>query len=66
MPSTTFCLFWRPAVSASFHKAAFSVSMLALTSFTRTDKADQQLAGMITMLHGRGTTVGIGASKPLD
>ena len=31
--------------------------MLALTSFTRTEKADQQLAGMITMLHGRGTTV---------
>lgn len=32
--------------------------MLNLTSFSRTDKADQQLAGMLTMLHGRGTTVG--------
>jgi acyl-CoA reductase-like NAD-dependent aldehyde dehydrogenase len=31
--------------------------MLTLTSFTRTAKADQQLAGLITMLHGRGTTV---------
>jgi aldehyde dehydrogenase (NAD+) len=32
--------------------------MLNLTSFTRSEKADQQLAGMVTMLHGRGTTVG--------
>ena len=31
--------------------------LLTLTSFTRTDKADQQLAQMITMLHGRGTTI---------
>lgn len=31
--------------------------MLNLTSFSRTEKADQQLASMITMLHGRGTTV---------
>ena len=31
--------------------------MLALTSFTRTPKADQQLVQMITMLHGRGTTL---------
>ena len=28
--------------------------LLALTSFTRTAKADQQLTQMITMLHGRG------------
>ncbi|WP_243059198.1 aldehyde dehydrogenase family protein [Nocardioides sp. SR21] len=32
--------------------------MLNLTSFGRTEKADQQLASMVTMLHGRGTTVG--------
>jgi acyl-CoA reductase-like NAD-dependent aldehyde dehydrogenase len=31
---------------------------LALTTFARTEKADQQLASMITMLHGRGTTIG--------
>ena len=31
--------------------------MLALTSFTRTEKAEQQLAQLITMLHGRGTTI---------
>ena len=31
--------------------------LLALTSFARTEKADQQLASMITMLHGRGTTI---------
>jgi acyl-CoA reductase-like NAD-dependent aldehyde dehydrogenase len=31
--------------------------MLALTTFARTEKADQQLAKMITMLHGRGTTI---------
>lgn len=31
--------------------------MLTLTSFTRTPKADQQLASIITMLHGRGTTI---------
>lgn len=30
---------------------------LALTSFTRTAKADQQLASIITMLHGRGGTI---------
>ena len=30
---------------------------LALTSFTRTEKAEQQLAQLITMLHGRGTTI---------
>lgn len=32
--------------------------MLNLTSFGRTEKQDQQLASMVTMLHGRGTTVG--------
>jgi len=31
--------------------------LLALTTFARTEKADQQLASMITMLHGRGTTI---------
>jgi acyl-CoA reductase-like NAD-dependent aldehyde dehydrogenase len=31
--------------------------LLALTTFDRTDKADQQLAQLITMLHGRGTTI---------
>jgi aldehyde dehydrogenase (NAD+) len=31
--------------------------LLALTTFNRTEKADQQLASMITMLHGRGTTI---------
>ncbi len=31
--------------------------LLALTSFTRTEKADGQLAQMITMLHGRGSTL---------
>ena len=31
--------------------------LLALTTFARTEKADQQLAKMITMLHGRGTTI---------
>ncbi len=30
--------------------------LLALTTFARTEKADEQLASMITMLHGRGTT----------
>jgi acyl-CoA reductase-like NAD-dependent aldehyde dehydrogenase len=31
--------------------------LLTLTSFTRTEKADAQLAQMITMLHGRGGTI---------
>jgi aldehyde dehydrogenase (NAD+) len=31
--------------------------LLALTSFSRTAKADQQLTQMITMLHGRGSTL---------
>jgi aldehyde dehydrogenase (NAD+) len=31
--------------------------LLALTTFDRTEKADQQLASMITVLHGRGTTI---------
>jgi aldehyde dehydrogenase (NAD+) len=31
--------------------------LLALTTFDRTEKADRQLASMITMLHGRGTTI---------
>ncbi|MCW2795210.1 aldehyde dehydrogenase family protein [Nocardioides sp.] len=31
--------------------------LLALTTFARTEKADQQLASMIAMLHGRGTTI---------
>jgi len=31
--------------------------LLALTSFSRTPKADSQLAQLITMLHGRGTTI---------
>ncbi len=30
---------------------------LALTTFRRTEKADQQLAQMLTLLHGRGTTL---------
>jgi aldehyde dehydrogenase (NAD+) len=30
---------------------------LALTTFDRTEKADQQLLGIVTMLHGRGTTL---------
>ncbi|WP_341924664.1 aldehyde dehydrogenase family protein [Nocardioides psychrotolerans] len=30
---------------------------MALTSFARTEKADQQLATIMTMLHGRGTTI---------
>ncbi len=31
--------------------------MLALTSFTRTAKADNQLTQLVTMLHGRGSTL---------
>jgi aldehyde dehydrogenase (NAD+) len=31
--------------------------LLALTSFSRTEKMDTQLATLITMLHGRGTTI---------
>jgi len=31
--------------------------LLTLTSFTRTEKAEQQLVKMIQMLHGRGTTI---------
>ena len=31
--------------------------LLALTTFARTEKAEQQLAQMITMLHGRGSTL---------
>ncbi|MCW2760035.1 MAG: Aldehyde dehydrogenase [Marmoricola sp.] len=31
--------------------------MLALTSFTRTAKADNQLTQIVTMLHGRGSTL---------
>jgi acyl-CoA reductase-like NAD-dependent aldehyde dehydrogenase len=31
--------------------------LLALTTFDRTGKADQQLTQLITMLHGRGTTI---------
>ena len=31
--------------------------MLALTSFARTEKAEQQLAQLVTMLHGRGSTI---------
>lgn len=31
--------------------------LLALTSFSRTEKAESQLAQLITMLHGRGTTI---------
>jgi aldehyde dehydrogenase (NAD+) len=31
--------------------------LLALTTFARTEKAEGQLAKMITMLHGRGTTI---------
>ena len=31
--------------------------LLALTSFSRTAKADQQLTQMITMMHGRGSTL---------
>ena len=34
--------------------------LLALTTFARTEKADQQLASLITILHGRGTTIGKG------
>jgi acyl-CoA reductase-like NAD-dependent aldehyde dehydrogenase len=30
---------------------------LALATFDRTEKADQQLAAIVTMLHGRGTTL---------
>jgi aldehyde dehydrogenase (NAD+) len=30
---------------------------LALTTFARTEKADQRLASIITMLHGRGSTI---------
>jgi acyl-CoA reductase-like NAD-dependent aldehyde dehydrogenase len=30
---------------------------IALTTFARTEKAEQRLAKMITMLHGRGTTI---------
>ncbi len=31
--------------------------LLALTTFARTDKADQQLVKIVSMLHGRGTTI---------
>ncbi|MBJ7356539.1 aldehyde dehydrogenase family protein [Nocardioides sp.] len=31
--------------------------LLALTSFSRTEKAESQLAQLITVLHGRGTTI---------
>ncbi|CAN5426032.1 aldehyde dehydrogenase family protein [soil metagenome] len=31
--------------------------VMALTSFDRTEKMDQQLVSMMTMLHGRGTTL---------
>ena len=31
--------------------------LLALTTFGRTEKADKQLASMIAILHGRGTTI---------
>jgi len=31
--------------------------MLALTTFTRTEKADNQLTQIISMLHGRGSTL---------
>jgi len=31
--------------------------VMALTSFTRTEKADQQLATIMAVLHGRGTTI---------
>jgi aldehyde dehydrogenase (NAD+) len=31
--------------------------LLALTTFARTEKADKQLASMIAILHGRGTTI---------
>jgi delta 1-pyrroline-5-carboxylate dehydrogenase len=31
--------------------------LLALTSFSRTEKMDAQLAQLITVLHGRGTTI---------
>ena len=30
---------------------------LALTTFTRTAKADKQLTQIVTMLHGRGSTL---------
>jgi acyl-CoA reductase-like NAD-dependent aldehyde dehydrogenase len=30
---------------------------LALTTFRRTEKADQQLTQMLTLMHGRGTTL---------
>ncbi|GAA4405714.1 aldehyde dehydrogenase family protein [Tsukamurella soli] len=32
--------------------------LLALTSFTRTEAAEKQLAQIMTLLHGRGTTIG--------
>lgn len=32
--------------------------VLALTTFARTEKADSQLAQLLTVLHGRGTTIG--------
>ncbi|QIG44317.1 aldehyde dehydrogenase family protein [Nocardioides anomalus] len=32
--------------------------LLALTTFNRTAQADQQLASLLTVLHGRGTTIG--------
>jgi aldehyde dehydrogenase (NAD+) len=31
--------------------------LLALTTFTRTEKAEQQLTQLVTMLHGRGSTI---------
>jgi acyl-CoA reductase-like NAD-dependent aldehyde dehydrogenase len=31
--------------------------LIALTTFSRTEKADQQLASLITVLHGRGSTI---------
>jgi aldehyde dehydrogenase (NAD+) len=31
--------------------------LLTLTSFARTEKTEQQLAQLVTMLHGRGTTI---------
>ncbi|MDQ6935970.1 MAG: aldehyde dehydrogenase family protein [Actinomycetota bacterium] len=37
--------------------------VLALTSFARTEKADNQLVQLITMLHGRGTTIAKNASR---
>ena len=38
---------------------------LALTSFARTEKAEQQLAQLVTMLHGRGTTIAPAADPAL-